>query len=118
VLTIIRQVDEVADHFNYTDEYIMDHSLSWLKRKYSFAMNKQKDRLVQSQRSTFSAIQAVVSSFMGSKVNIDEILIPQREPSEAEKHLTELLESLKEGNTKVSGVNEEGFVVDEWWKTT
>ncbi len=81
-------------------------------------MNKQKDQMFQSQRITFSAIQAVVSSFMGSKENINELLIQEREPTQAEKYLSELLETLKEGNEKASGVDDKGFVVDEWWKTT
>lgn len=96
----------------------MDHSISWLKRKYVFATNKQRDRLVEQQTVTFKAIQAVVSSFMGSKVNLEEILIPNREPSESEKYLSDLIETLKDGNKKVSGVDSSGYVVDEWWKTT
>lgn len=118
ILTIIRQIDEVSAHFSYTDEYIMDHSIPWLKRKYIFATNKQRDNLVEQQTVTFKAIQAVVSSFMGSKVNLEEILIPNREPSESEKYLSDLIETLKDGNKKVSGVDSSGYVVDEWWKTT
>lgn len=86
--------------FNYTEEYTLEKSPSWLTRKYKQSQNFYNQRREKQQDITTAVTQVVSSMFSEEKI---DMLLPSYK------------EALEQAEQKEKGVSN-GFVQGEWWK--
>ncbi|MEN3781498.1 hypothetical protein [Priestia megaterium] len=94
-------IETISSHFNYTEEYVLDHSLDWVFRKYSQAHREMWEQSTIRTQEGFKSLMLVFDSLMNKGKNFDAILPPTYEKA------MELASDQKE--------QESEFVKGEWW---
>lgn len=94
-------IELVSSHFQYTEEYVLDHSLDWVFRKYQQALKEQWERSTVRTQEGFKSLLLLFDSLMNKGKNYEDIL-----PSSYEKAMEQW-----------SGQQEEEseFVKGQWW---
>lgn len=94
----IERIEVVASHFRYTEEYVLQHSPHWLKRKFKQAQKEKKEanqrRIIEGAQSLFIVLDSVFNQGKG----IESILSP------AEEERKEAVASAE-------------YVAKTWWKS-
>lgn len=94
-------VERVSSHFYYDEEYVLDHSFPWLKRKFGQADRELYDRRrLQSEETTRGVMAAISGLFGGENSQIENILLPDYDDFKQNKQ----------------SANNDKYVSGEWWK--
>ncbi len=101
--SIITMIERVSSHFRYTEEYVLDKTFNWLKRKY-----RQADKEIYEQRQVISEetmrglLAAVTGIFGGKNANIEDMLLKPYDELAEQEHTQE--------------TSRTQFVEGQWWK--
>lgn len=96
------QVEFVSSHFNYTEEYVLSHTPSWVNRKSRQAQKEQFETHTQHVVEGFKSLALLIDSALNKGKSWDKIL-----PSSLEE-ASELQFEKEKKNTQ--------FIVGMWWK--
>lgn len=71
-------LEVVSSHFRYTEEYVLDKTLPWLKRKFRQASREKYEQRQIVSEETMRGVLAAVTNLFGGK-NVEKILLPEYE---------------------------------------
>lgn len=100
---MIQQVEFVSAHFNYTEEYVLEHTPSWIQRKYIQAARDKHEDHRRGILETFKGISLLADSLLNKGKGMNEIVPPP---------FDEFMDQL---TVKEEPKNE--YVEGEWWLT-
>jgi hypothetical protein len=92
----------VSKHFNYTEEYVLSHTPSWLNRKVKQAQNEMFD----------DHNAKVLEGFQSALLLLDAVF---NKGKEFNKILPPSIEAAMEDSRKKAEI-ESRFVTGQWWK--
>lgn len=95
---MVEMLEVVSSHFGYTEEYVLDRTLPWLKRKYQQASREKYEQRQIISEETMRGVLAAVTNLFGGK-NVEKILLPAYE------------EDTNENTQKA-----DEWVTTQWWK--
>nr|DAL87885.1 MAG TPA: hypothetical protein [Caudoviricetes sp.] len=94
-------IERVSSHFRYTEEYVLDHTFGWLKRKCLQADREQYERRKMLSDETMRGTIAALSAALGGK-HAEKELLPEYEQVMQQDH--------KQAESKSE------WVTGQWWK--
>lgn len=98
---MIEQIEFVSHHFDYTEEYVLDHSPQWIERKYMQAIrtNHEKHRL--DIMTGFKSMSMIADALLNKGKDANKILPPPFD------------EALKMNNQEAESNSQ--FIEGQWW---
>ncbi|HDX9512078.1 TPA: hypothetical protein ROY06_005452 [Bacillus cereus] len=100
---IVNSVSFVAAHYSYNEEYVLDHTPDWIRRKYNDALKQKYQNYRETVYGQFQSLLLFADQLLNEGKNFNEILPPT--PEEIQK---EEIEQTQE-NSK--------FTQGTWWKS-
>lgn len=97
-------IESVSSHFNYSEEYVISHSIDWVFRKQQQANREQWEQSTIRTQEGYKSLLLLVDSVFNKGKNFNDIL-----PSSFE----EALQSVKDEDTQSEN---SPFVQGQWWK--
>jgi hypothetical protein len=94
----------VSAHFNYTEEYVLEHSPDWLSRKFTQAQKEHFDSHNQKVLEGFQSALLVMDSVFNKGKEFNKILPPSIEAAMEQAKVKEQIKTQ--------------FIEGTWWKTT
>ena len=99
---LILQIETVSKHFGYTEEYVMEHTPAWIRRKFE---QSQREQFSEHQRQVFAGFQSLLLLLDGAfnkGKDFNKIMPPSLE------------EAMKlEQQQKIA---QESYIAGIWWK--
>ncbi|MCQ2010543.1 hypothetical protein NOM01_11000 [Sporolactobacillus sp. STSJ-5] len=90
-------VERVSSHFRYTEEYVINHTFHWLKRKCEQANREQYEHRQMTSEETMRGVLAAISGMFGES-HPEKMLLPDYEDNRTQEEDT--------GD----------WVTGQWWK--
>jgi hypothetical protein len=100
----VNQIELVSSHFGYREEYVLDHSLSWLGRKYQQALKEQFDNSSMRVIEGFKSLILLVDTAFNKGKDFEKIVPPTYE------------DAIKMQSNQLKASSE--FVQEQWWMKT
>ncbi|WP_156137701.1 MULTISPECIES: hypothetical protein [unclassified Bacillus (in: firmicutes)] len=105
---IVDQIEFVSSYYGYTEEYVLDHTLYWLRRKVEQALQEKYDAHTNSVRGQFQSYLLLLDSLFNKGAEFNKILPPTREQAIANS----------QDNADDTVANEqEQYDKTQWWLT-
>jgi hypothetical protein len=81
---VIAMIERVSSHFRYTEEYVLDHTFHWLKRKCEQVSREQYERRQMTSEEMMRGVIAAISGVFGES-NPEKMLLPDYEDQTQEE---------------------------------
>lgn len=98
---MIEQIEIVSSHFGYTEEYVLDRTPEWIRRKYVQAAKEKHEAHRMNVLESFKGIALMIDSVANKGKSYDKIMPPP---------FDEFMDQLQE---KKESKNE--YIEGEWW---
>lgn len=98
---MIAQIEFVSSHFGYLEDYVLEKTPEWIKRKYMQAAREKHEQHRVRILESFKGLSLMVDSFANKGKGADSILPPPFD------------EAVKEKQKKVEENDE--YLAGEWW---
>ncbi|MGR5963131.1 hypothetical protein ACT7DN_30305 [Bacillus paranthracis] len=104
---LVKEIGFVSSYYGYTEEYVLDHTPAWIKRKYKQAITEKYERHVESVYGQFKSYLLLMDSMMNEGKDFTNILPPTLDAAiEQQKNQAESTDAQN---------NQEEYVKTPWW---
>ncbi|MED3865251.1 hypothetical protein [Priestia megaterium] len=98
---MVSQIEFVSSHFNYTEEYVLEHTIDWLNAKFKQA---QREKWEKSQANVWEGVKSLLVTFdiaFNKGKSVEKLM-----PSSYEEAISQVEEKKEKEST---------FVPGQWW---